>query len=155
MKTAFMILVLLGVAGGGAAYYAKHKAVADPATSFRTVAIKRGDLLSTISATGTIEPEEVVNVGAQVCGLIVEFGDDPHDPAKLIDYGTVVEKDDRSGQNRSHFLRSGGGAGRGDIAEHRRPICCNLRQSSETGGARVEAGQSLCCRHKGNRRHRL
>ena len=93
MKTAFAILVLLGVAGGGAAYYAKHKAVADPATSLRTVAIKRGDLLSTISATGTVEPEEVVNVGAQVCGLIVEFGADPHDPTKLIDYGSVVEKD--------------------------------------------------------------
>ena len=63
-----------------------------PMTSFRTVAIKRGDLLSTISATGTVEPEEVVDVGAQVMGLILEFGPDPHDPAKLIDYGSVVEK---------------------------------------------------------------
>ena len=64
----------------------------DPATGFRTAAIKRGDLLSTISATGTVEPEEVVDVGAQVMGLILEFGPDPHDPAKLIDYGSVVEK---------------------------------------------------------------
>jgi HlyD family secretion protein len=93
MKTAFAILVLLGVAGGGAAYYAKHKAVADPATSLSTVVIKRDDLLSTISATGTLEPEEVVNVGAQVCGLIVGFGDDSHDPSKFTDYCTVVEKD--------------------------------------------------------------
>ena len=43
----------------------------------------RGDLLSTISATGTIEPEEVVDVGAQVMGLIQEFGPDPRDPAKV------------------------------------------------------------------------
>ena len=91
MKTVFAILVLLGVAGGGAAYYAQHR-TADPATSLRTVAVQRGDLLSTIGATGTVEPEEVVDVGAQVAGLIVEFGTDPHDSTKLIDFGSVVEK---------------------------------------------------------------
>ena len=92
MKTAFAIFVLLGVAGGGAAYYAKHKAVTEPTASLSTVAIKLGDLHSTISATGTVEPEEVVNVGAQVMGLILEFGTDPHNPDKTIDYGSVVEK---------------------------------------------------------------
>ena len=39
--------------------------------------IRRGDLRSTINATGTIEPEEVVDVGAQVAGLIQSFGVDP------------------------------------------------------------------------------
>jgi len=33
-----------------------------------------------------------VDVGAQVAGLIVEFGADPHNQAKLIDHGSVVEK---------------------------------------------------------------
>ncbi len=91
MRTAAVILILIGVAGGGAAFYAKQMA-GDPVTSYQTVAIKRGDLLSTISATGTAEPEEVVDVGAQVMGLILEFGHDPHDPSKLIDYNSVVEK---------------------------------------------------------------
>ena len=93
MRTAAVILILIGVAGGGAAFYAKQMA-GDPVTSYQTVAIKRGDLCSTIGATGTAEPEEVVDVGAQVMGLILEFGRDPHDPSKLIDYNSVVEKGD-------------------------------------------------------------
>ena len=91
MRTALFILVLIGAASGGAVYYAKH-ATTDTRPAFRTVAVTRGDLLSTISATGTIEPEEVVDVGAQVMGLIQEFGPDPRDPARSIDYGSVVEK---------------------------------------------------------------
>ena len=58
-------------------------------TSFRTVEVKRGDLVATITATGTVEPEEVVDVGAQVAGQIVAFGKDGN--GKTIDYGSVVE----------------------------------------------------------------
>ena len=47
---------------------------------------------STINATGTIEPEEVVDVGAQVAGLIESFGTDPSDPSKPVSYGTRVEQ---------------------------------------------------------------
>lgn len=92
MRTASTILVLFGAALGGVAYYATH-ASTDSVARFRTAPIKRGDLLATISATGTVEPEEVVDVGAQVMGLILEFGSDPHDKSKSIDYGSVVEKD--------------------------------------------------------------
>jgi len=57
--------------------------------AFRTVPVQRGDLLATISATGTVEPEEVIDVGAQVAGKIVTFGKDKH--GKAVDYGSVVE----------------------------------------------------------------
>jgi len=60
------------------------------AASFRTAQVKRGDLVATISATGTVEPEEVVDVGAQVAGQIVTFGKDKN--GKTIDYGSVVEE---------------------------------------------------------------
>ena len=91
MKAVYWTSILLVIAGSGAAYYATHAGTRS-ITSFRTTEIKRGDLLSTINATGTIEPEEVVNVGAQVMGLILEFGSDPRNPDKAIDYGSVVEK---------------------------------------------------------------
>jgi HlyD family secretion protein len=92
MRTLLTLLVLIGVAAGGATYYTKHMAV-EAVPSYRLVTVKRGNVASTISATGTVEPEEVVDVGAQVAGLILEFGPDPNSPNKLIDYGSVVEKD--------------------------------------------------------------
>ena len=63
-----------------------------PEIHFRTVPIEKGDLTVSISATGTVEPEEVVNVGAQVGGMIQAFGSDPADSTKSIDYGTIVQK---------------------------------------------------------------
>jgi HlyD family secretion protein len=94
MKIIFAALLVVGLAAGGAFFYAKHVA-AEGAVSFRTVAVKRDNLLSTISATGTVEPEEVVDVGAQVVGIIKSLGVDPNDPAKkkTIDYGSIVHKD--------------------------------------------------------------
>jgi HlyD family secretion protein len=56
--------------------------------SFQTAAVTRGDLLATISATGTVEPEEVVDIGSQVAGKIVSFGKDRD--GKTVDYGSYV-----------------------------------------------------------------
>jgi HlyD family secretion protein len=55
-----------------------------------TAELKHGDLTVTISATGTIEPIEVVDVGAQVAGLIKGFGKDKS--GNTIDYGSLVEE---------------------------------------------------------------
>ena len=44
--------------------------------SLRTEPVKRGDLVSVIKATGTIEPEDAVDVGAQVMGRIEDLGVD-------------------------------------------------------------------------------
>ncbi len=60
-----------------------------PATSFQLTPVTRGDLAETINATGTAEPEEVVDVGAQVAGQISSFGKDKN--GRPIDYGSVVE----------------------------------------------------------------
>src|SRR5579872_5610214 len=86
----FIFLALLGVGGGTAAWYFYEQG--DQSNSFRTVPVERGDMLATISSTATIEPEEVVDVGAQVQGMIKTFGKDPRDPKKDIDYGSPVEE---------------------------------------------------------------
>jgi HlyD family secretion protein len=83
----FLTAVLALVGGAGFAYWQRS---AQPSASFRTVPVKRGDLLVTISATGTVEPEEVVDVGAQVAGRIASFGHDLDAPDKTIDYGSAV-----------------------------------------------------------------
>jgi HlyD family secretion protein len=56
--------------------------------SFTTSAVKRGDVSATISASGTIEPLEVVDIGAQVEGRISAFGTDTE--GKVVDYGSTV-----------------------------------------------------------------
>jgi HlyD family secretion protein len=82
---AIAIVIILGGVGVGW-WWARS----DHKLSFRTAVVKRGDVAATISASGTIEPIEVVDVGAQVAGLIKAFGTDT--AGKTIDYGSVVEE---------------------------------------------------------------
>jgi HlyD family secretion protein len=93
MRTVVAIIGVICLAVAGAVYYATH-ATADAASNFRTVAIKRDDLLSTITATGTVQAEERVDVGAQVNGMIKSLGIDPGDPEKkrTVDYCSVVHQ---------------------------------------------------------------
>jgi HlyD family secretion protein len=92
MKKFFVFLVLLAAAGGGGAYW-YWQTQASQGTRFRTAGVERGYLEAVIGATGTLEPEEVIDVGAQVAGRIEKFGRDVRDPAKQVDYGAQVEKD--------------------------------------------------------------
>ena len=85
-RTAATILVL-GILGTAVAWYLRD--AGDPAPAFRTAGVKRDDLVVTIAATGTVEPEEVVDVGAQVAGQILSFGTDKS--GKPVDYGSVIE----------------------------------------------------------------
>ncbi|MEJ2024432.1 MAG: efflux RND transporter periplasmic adaptor subunit, partial [Deltaproteobacteria bacterium] len=87
IKKFIVILIVLGVVGtASAAYFWREK---EGSISYRTVPVTRGDVLATIGATGTVEPEEVIDVGAQVAGQILAFGKDAH--GKTIDYGSVVK----------------------------------------------------------------
>ena len=41
---------------------------------FTTAPVSRGSVVQSVSATGTVEPEELVDIGAQVSGKILSFG---------------------------------------------------------------------------------
>ena len=90
MKAISILVGVLLIVAGGAAYYTKYMS-ADPPINFRMVPVKRGDLVALVSATGTLEPEEVVDVGSQVTGPIASLGKDPKDPSKSIDWDSQVE----------------------------------------------------------------
>jgi HlyD family secretion protein len=44
-----------------------------------------------VKATGTLQPQEIVDIGAQVSGTILKLGADPNDEKKTIDWGTKVK----------------------------------------------------------------
>jgi len=79
--------VVLGIIALAIAWYLRRGNA--QTASFRTDQVTRGDLLASIRATGTVEPEEVVDVGAQVAGQILYFGKDAN--GKTVDYGSPVE----------------------------------------------------------------
>ena len=60
---------------------------------FRALPVTRADLLIAVSATGTVEPMEIIDVGAQIVGSIKSFGPDLDRPGKTIDYRSRVKPD--------------------------------------------------------------
>lgn len=88
LKFCFLVLVPLAALGVCATRFLDQAKNETP--RFRTATVSRGNLVSTISASGVVEPEEVVDVGAQVAGRIVAFGRDAS--GKNVDYGSTVQE---------------------------------------------------------------
>ena len=88
LRTRIIALAIVVLAGGVGVWWWQARNVSK--LFFRTALVRRGDVLFSIGATGTLEPEEVVDVGAQVEGQINLFGKDKN--GKAIDYGSVVEE---------------------------------------------------------------
>src|SRR5258708_4881461 len=90
MKKVVLAVLILAAAGAGL-FVVLNGSFSTPAPTFRTAEVQRADVVSAINSTGTVEPEEVVDVGAQVAGMIVSFGKDRS--GKTIDYGSELDQD--------------------------------------------------------------
>jgi HlyD family secretion protein len=69
-----------------------------PANRFRTEKVSRGRFVATVGATGTLQPEEVVDIGPTVQGRILALGMDKNTRSRHIDFGSevagpVIDKD--------------------------------------------------------------
>lgn len=85
----FAILVIVGaMIGGGAYYYLEPKEVK---IVYDVINPKRGDISSIISATGTLNPLNEVQIGSQVSGIISQIYVDTND---LVKKGQVLAKID-------------------------------------------------------------
>src|SRR5262245_4987887 len=86
-----LVVLLLVLLAGSAAWGLWHwRGSGDNAPRYRTEKVQRGRVASLINASGTVVPEEVVDVGAQVAGKVVRFNKDPDHSDKSIDYGSRV-----------------------------------------------------------------
>ncbi len=93
----WLVLVLLVGGGGYLAWHLIHPRGA--AVTYRTAPVAKGDLLATIGATGSLEPEEAIDVGAQVAGQISRFGADhgkPIDRRSFVKAGDLLAEIDPS-----------------------------------------------------------
>lgn len=78
MKAVSVVLVIVALGGGGWLGYEKFIAEGD-SSGFVTMPLGRGDIIRTVSATGTIEPMVKVIVGSQVSGNIKKWYADFND----------------------------------------------------------------------------
>jgi HlyD family secretion protein len=81
-------IVIVALAGGGFWYWKGH---GQPHINYAMAEVHRGRLEATVGSTGTLEPREIVDVGAQVNGRIVAIAPDKTTQSKIIDWGSEVK----------------------------------------------------------------
>lgn len=85
------ILVVVAAAVGGGYWYYTGREGATP--QFQTAPVTRGDLIQSVTATGTLNPSTNVTVGSQISGIIQKLYVDWNSPVKA---GQVVAQLDPS-----------------------------------------------------------
>jgi HlyD family secretion protein len=87
-KILLLTMVVAALAGGGFWYW---KTRTHKHTTFTLAEVRRGRLEATVGSTGTLQPREIVDVGAQVVGRIIFIGQDPTTQSKIVDWGSEVQ----------------------------------------------------------------
>ena len=89
MKGFIKLIIVIAVLGGIWFAWEQWKGNEAIQVDYQTEPLEKGDLMITIEATGVTEPDELVDVGAQVSGIIMEFGKDMN--GKVVDYSSPVK----------------------------------------------------------------
>ena len=105
MKALFILIGVLAIVAGGAVYYIACLNAAPP-TNFRVAEVKRDTIVSSIEATGTAEPVELIDIDVQVTGRINPFGPIQSTPEKRVDYCSSRRKARAVGQRRPDAVQS-------------------------------------------------
>ena len=124
MKKFLIPAVAVLVVAGFAAYFILNK---KPETMFKTAKVERGDIVSTVSATGNLAAVVTVQVGTQVSGTIQKLFVDYNSPVKK---GQVIAQIDPSlfsaqlEQTRGNYLNAQASLQRAkaDLADARRNL---------------------------------
>lgn len=89
MKGFIKLIIVIVVLGGLWFAWEQWKGNDTVQVVYQTEPLEKGNLMITIDATGVTEPDELVDVGAQVSGIIMEFGKDMD--GKIVDYSSPVK----------------------------------------------------------------
>jgi HlyD family secretion protein len=81
-KRLILALGLLLAGAATAAYLHSKKEQAIPDSRYRSAIVDSGNITQTVTATGTINPVALINVGSQVSGTVVELKADFNDHVK-------------------------------------------------------------------------
>jgi len=106
MKKIILVIVLLAFAAAGLAFWFGGS---KDAQEYRTAKLDRGDLVVTVTASGTVQPVTQVQVGTQVSGVIEKLLVDFNARVKA---GEVVAQIDpaplraRADQDRANMTRA-------------------------------------------------
>lgn len=81
-KKNILLATGLLLAGVAAAYLHSQKEKPVPDSKYRSTVVDSGNITQTVTATGTINPVALINVGSQVSGTVVELKADFNDHVK-------------------------------------------------------------------------
>lgn len=85
MKKLIILIVALVIIAFSYWGWAKWQAVQKQKSAYQTAKVLKGEIIQTVTATGTLQPVTTIQVGSQVSGTI---------KARYVDYNSVVKKGD-------------------------------------------------------------
>jgi HlyD family secretion protein len=110
MRRFLLVLIVLAAAAGAGSYFLLGWGAAPADPGYRVAKIDRGEVVATVTATGTINPTTTVIVGSQLSGQVVEI---------LADYNSTVSAGQVVARLNSDQIRARLDAARADLEQMR------------------------------------